>query len=451
MDKKRGSFSNKMGFVLAAAGSAVGLGNLWRFPYLAAKYGGGIFLLVYLILAVTFGFTLMITEIAIGRKTGLSAIGAFKALDKRFNFVGYLACVVPFIITPYYCVIGGWVVKYFAAFLTGQGSAAAGDEYFNGFISQATAPVFWFALYILLTAVVVIFGVEKGIEKASRIMMPLLIVLIIGVSIFCITRPGAGAGVKYYLLPDFSRFSATTVLAAMGQLFYSMSLAMGIMITYGSYMKKDSSLEQSVRQIEIFDTVVAFLAGLMIIPSVFVFSGGDEAALGKGPSLMFVTLPKVFESMSFGGVIGAAFFLLVLFAALTSSISLMETNVSIVRDKFGWSRKKSTLIITLYVLILGSIVSLGFGPLSFIKIIGLGLLDFFDFLSNSVLMPIVAILTCVCIGHFIGSKTVEDEVEINGPFKVKKFYRIMLKWIAPICLVLILIFAVSEAMGWIKV
>lgn len=223
------------------------------------------------------------------------------------------------------------------------------------------------------------------------------------------------------------------------------------MITYGSYMKKDSSLEQSVRQIEIFDTVVAFLAGLMIIPSVFVFSGGDEAALGKGPSLMFVTLPKVFESMSFGGVIGAAFFLLVLFAALTSSISLMETNVSIVRDKFGWSRKKSTLIITLYVLILGSIVSLGFGPLSFIKIIGLGLLDFFDFLSNSVLMPIVAILTCVCIGHFIGSKTVEDEVEINGPFKVKKFYRIMLKWIAPICLVLILIFAVSEAMGWIKV
>lgn len=451
MDKKRGSFSNKMGFVLAAAGSAVGLGNLWRFPYLAAKYGGGIFLLVYLILAVTLGFTLMITEIAIGRKTGLSAIGAFKALDKRFNFVGYLACVVPFIITPYYCVIGGWVVKYFAAFLTGQGSAAAGDEYFNGFISQATAPVFWFALYILLTAVVVIFGVEKGIEKASRIMMPLLIVLIIGVSIFCITRPGAGAGVKYYLLPDFSRFSATTVLAAMGQLFYSMSLAMGIMITYGSYMKKDSSLEQSVRQIEVFDTVVAFLAGLMIIPSVFVFSGGDEAALGKGPSLMFVTLPKVFESMSFGGVIGAAFFLLVLFAALTSSISLMETNVSIVRDKFGWSRKKSTLMITLYVLILGSIVSLGFGPLSFIKIIGLGLLDFFDFLSNSVLMPIVAILTCVCLGHFIGSKTVEDEVEINGPFKVKKFYRVMLKWIAPICLMLILIFAVSEAMGWIKV
>ena len=222
----------------------------------------------------------------------------------------------------------------------------------------------------------------------------------------------------------------------MGQLFYSMSLAMGIMITYGSYMKKDSHLEASVRQIELFDTAIAFLAGLLIVPSVFVFSGGDEAALGKGPSLMFITLPKVFNDM---------------FAALTSSISLMETNVSILRDKFGWSRKKSTLIITVYVLILGSIVSLGFGPLSFIKILGLGLLDFFDFISNSVLMPIVAILTCICVGHFVGAKVISDEVELNAPFKMKKFYTIMLKWIAPVFLVLVLAFAVSEAMGWITV
>ncbi|EGC73692.1 hypothetical protein HMPREF0490_02713 [Lachnospiraceae bacterium 6_1_37FAA] len=340
MDKKRGSFSSKMGFVLAAAGSAVGLGNLWRFPYLAAKYGGGIFLLVYLILAVTFGFTLMITEIAIGRKTGVSAIGAFQKLDKRFGFVGVLACIVPFIITPYYCVIGGWVIKYLFTFLTGKVSAAAGDEFFTGFISESVSPVVWFAIFILLTSAIVIFGVEKGVEKASRFMMPLLIVLIVGVCIFCITRPGAAEGVKYYLLPDFSKFSATTVLAAMGQLFYSMSLAMGIMITYGSYMKKDSHLEASVRQIELFDTAIAFLAGLLIVPSVFVFSGGDEAALGKGPSLMFITLPKVFNDMTLGGVIGAVFFLLVLFAALTSSISLMETNVSILRDKLGWSRKK---------------------------------------------------------------------------------------------------------------
>ena len=282
-------------------------------------------------------------------------------------------------------------------------------------------------------------------------MMPILVVLIIIICIFCVTRPGALEGVKYYLLPDFSAFSATTVLAAMGQLFYSMSLAMGIMITYGSYMKKDTDLRGSVRHIEIFDTAIAFLAGLMIIPSVFVFSGGSEEALGKGPSLMFITLPKVFESMKFGGFIGAAFFILVLFAALTSAISLLETNVSILSDKLHWDRKKSTIVAGAYVIIMGAIISLGFGPLSFVQIIGLGLLDFFDFISNSVLMPIVALLTCICVGYFIKPKTVIDEVEINKPFTEKNFYVIILKWVAPVCLVLILLFAVSEAMGWIKV
>lgn len=452
MKQKRDSFSSKLGFVFAAAGSAVGLGNLWRFPYLAAKYGGGIFILIYLILAVTLGFTLMVTEIAIGRKTGLSAVGAFKKLDKRFGFVGYLGCLVPFIITPYYCVIGGWVIKYLIAFVTGQVHTAATDNYFTGFIAQPVEPIVWFIIYALLTAVVVIIGVQKGIEKASCILMPVLIVLIVAISIFCITRPGALDGVKYYLLPDFSRFSPTTVLAAMGQLFYSMSLAMGIMITYGSYMKKEDDLRGSVRQIEVFDTVIAFLAGLMIVPSVFVFSGGSEEALSKGPSLMFITLPKVFESMKFSGVIGSAFFILVLFAALTSSISLLETNVSIVCDKLHWSRKKSTLAVTAYILVVGSFISLGFGPLSFIKIIGLGLLDFFDFLSNSVLMPIVAILTCISIGFFIKPQVIYDEVEAgNYTFKEKRFYTVMLKWGAPICLILILAFAVSEAMGWIKV
>ena len=451
METKRDTFSGKLGFVFAAAGSAVGLGNLWRFPYLAAKYGGGIFILVYLILAVTLGFTLMITEISIGRKTGLSAVGAFQKLDKRFGFVGSLGCIVPFIITPYYCVIGGWVVKYLITFITGQVDKAATDTYFTDFIAKPMEPVIWFALFVILTAAVVIIGVQKGIEKASTILMPILVILIVIICGFCITRPGAMEGVKYYLLPDFSAFSATTILAAMGQLFYSMSLAMGIMITYGSYMKKDTDLRGSVRHIELFDTLVAFLAGLMIVPSVFAFSGGSEEALNKGPSLMFITLPKVFESMKLGGIIGAAFFILVLFAALTSSISLLETNVSIVCDKLHWSRKKATIVVTIYILVLGAIVSLGFGPLDFVKILGLGLLDFFDFLSNSVLMPIVALLTCICIGYFVKPKTICDEVELNKPFKEKKFYIFMLKYAAPICLILILIFAVSEAMGWIKV
>ncbi|MCI5649446.1 MAG: sodium-dependent transporter [Fusicatenibacter sp.] len=451
MNSKRDSFSGKIGFVFAAAGSAVGLGNLWRFPYLAAKYGGGIFILVYLLLAVTFGFTLMLTEVAIGRKTGLSAVGAFRKLDRRFGFVGYLACIVPFIISPYYFVIGGWVIKYMIVFLTGNVSAAASDDYFTGFITQPVEPIVCFLFFAVLTAAVVMIGVQKGIEKASLVLMPLLVVLIIGICCFCLTRPGALAGVKYYLLPDFSHFSATTVLAAMGQLFYSMSLAMGIMITYGSYMKKDDDLRSSVRQIEVFDTLIAFLAGLMIVPSVFVFSGGSQEALSKGPSLMFITLPKVFEGMKFSSLIGGAFFILVLFAALTSAISLLETNVSIVCDKFSWGRKKATVIVSIYVLIVGSIVSLGFGPLDFIQIIGMGLLDFLDFISNSILMPIVAILTCVCIGFFVKPQVIYEEVERTRPFKEKKFYTVMLKWIAPVLLALILIFAVSEAMGWVRV
>lgn len=451
MEKQRGSFTNKLGFVLAAAGSAVGLGNLWRFPYLAAKHGGGIFLLVYLILAVTFGFALMVTEIAIGRKTHLSAVGAFEKLNRKCGFIGYLACLVPFIITPYYCVIGGWVLKYFTVFVTNQVSEAASDEFFTSFITQPAAPVIFFVIYASATMVIVMLGVEKGIEKASRLMMPLLVVMTVVISVFGLMQPGAVDGLIYYLKPDFGRFSATTVLAAMGQLFYSMSLAMGIMITYGSYMKKEASLEKSVRQIEIFDTGIAFMAGLMIIPAVFAFSGGSEEALGKGPSLMFITLPKVFDSMKLGTVIGAVFFLLVLFAALTSSISLAETLVSIVMDKLGWTRKKTCVLILIFILAIGIPVSLGFGIWSFIAPFGMSLLDFFDFVSNSVLMPIVAILTCIFVGFVIKPKEIIDEVEINGKFGIKKFYSVMIKYIAPVFLAAILIFAVMEAMGIIIV
>lgn len=449
--KKRGTFSNKMGFILAAAGSAVGLGNLWRFPYLAAKYGGGIFLLIYLILAVTFGFTLMITEIAIGRKTKISAIGAFKALDKRFAFIGYLGSVVPFIIVPYYCVIGGWVAKYLFEFTTGSVSQIADSSFFGDYITQTGGPLFWFILYVLMNMVVVLAGVQKGIEKASKILMPALIVLTIAICIFSLSRPGAIEGLKFYLLPDFKRFSGTTLLAAMGQLFYSLSLAMGIMITYGSYLKSEDHLEQSVRMIEIFDTSIAFLAGLMIIPSVFAFSGGEEAALEKGPSLMFIILPKVFDNMKFGGIVGTVFFLLVLFAALTSSISLMETTVSIIRDKFHLKRQSATIISAILIILIGGFVSLGYGLWSFITPFGMQLLDFFDFISNSILMPIVALLTCIFIGYIVKPKTVIDEVEINGRFKAKKYYIVMVKYLSPIILVAILIFSILESLGIIKV
>lgn len=450
-NQTRSSFTGKIGFVLAAAGSAVGLGNIWRFPYLAAKYGGGIFLLVYLILALTFGFALMTAEIALGRKTGFSAIGAFRSLNKKYTFIGYLASIVPVIILPYYCVIGGWVTKYLFAFLSGGAAQTATDVYFDSFITQPVGPVFWFSLFLIATAVIVLLGVEKGIEKVSKIMMPILVVLSIAIAIYSLFMPGAIDGLIYYIKPDFSKFSITTVLAAMGQLFYSMSLAMGIMITYGSYMKKDVSLESSVKQIELFDTGIAFFAGLMIIPAVFSFSGGDPAALGKGPGLMFVTLPKVFETMPGGTIVGAAFFILVLFAALTSSISLMETVVSIVCDKFKLNRKLSCLVVLLVSIALGLPSALGYGLLSGIQVIGMSFLDFFDFISNSVLMPIVAFLTCIFVGYVIKPKAVIEEVESSAKFKQKKLFEIIIKYVAPVCIILILVTSVLEAFGVLKI
>ncbi len=451
MEQKRSSFTGKIGFVLAAAGSAVGLGNIWRFPYLAAKYGGGIFLLVYIILSLTFGFSLMVAEIAIGRKTGLSAIGAFQKLNKKFSFIGYLGAIIPAIILPYYCVIGGWVTKYFAVYVSGNGSGASADSYFGGFISGTWEPIGWFFLFLSATALVVLLGVEKGIEKVSKIMMPVLIALSLFIAIYVCCMPGAGEGIKYYLLPDFSRFSIMTVVAAMGQLFYSMSLAMGIMITYGSYMKKDVSIESSVHQIEIFDTGIAFLAGIMIVPAVFAFSGGDPDALNKGASLMFVTLPKVFNSMFGGQVIGAVFFLLVLFAALTSSISLMETVVSIVCDKLKWNRKLTCLVVFIGTGLLGLVSVFGYSIWSEFKILGLQMLDFFDFVSNSVLMPITALLTCIFIGYILKPKSIADEVELSGQFRLKKLFNVMIKYVAPVCLLIILVFAILEATGLIKV
>lgn len=457
MDQKRSSFTGKLGFIMAAAGSAVGLGNIWRFPYLAAEHGGGIFLLVYIILAVTFGFAIMVAEIAIGRKTRLSAVGAYKALCRKFSFVGWLTALVPIIILPYYCVIGGWIMKYLYEFCSGGAVQTAMDFVLNGeptsffaiFTAQITEPIGWFLLYMGLTAVVVFLGVEKGIEKVSKIMMPALIALTVFIAGYIMVMDGAMNGVKYYLYPDFAKFSFKTVLAAMGQLFYSMSLAMGIMITYGSYMKKNVNIESSVRQIEIFDTAIAFLAGLMIIPAVF--ACGQEANLKAGPSLMFIVLPKVFCEMNGGVIIGATFFILVFFAALTSSISLMETVVSIVRDKIKCGRKAACLIVIGICIVLGLPSSLGNGPWAGIKLLGKDFLSFFDFISNSILMPIVAFLTCIMVGFFIKPKTVIEEVELNGRFKSKKLFEVVIKYIAPICIILILVTSVLEGMGFLEI
>ena len=459
MENKRSSFSGKLGFVLAAAGSAVGLGNIWRFPYLAAKYGGGIFLLVYILLAVTFGFTLAVAEIAIGRKTQLSPIGAFRALNKKSTFIGVLGAIVPIIILPYYSVIGGWVMKYFAESAMGNTAQMAEDTFFGNFISSTGAPVFWFLLFIGLTALIVMLGVNKGIEKVSKIMMPALIVLILIITGYALfTLDGSWGGVLYYITPDFSKFSIMTVVAAMGQLFYSMSIAMGIMITFGSYLKKDVSIEKSVYQIAAFDSGIAFLSALMIIPAVYSFSGGNEEAMGKGPSLMFVTLPKIFETMPAGHIIGAVFFMMVFFAAITSSISLMETIVSTITDKFKLGRKMSCLVVFLGSVVIGLLSAFGYSIWADVKIIGMQFLDFFDFISNSILMPVIAFCTCIFIGYILKPKAIIDELEIadeNGKpynkFRAKKLFSVMIKYVAPVFILLILASSVLDAFGIVKI
>ena len=449
---QRGSFTGKIGFVLAAAGSAVGLGNIWRFPYLAAKYGGGIFLLTYILLSVTFGFSLMVAEIAIGRKTGKSPISAFKELDKRFAFLGYLAAAIPAIILPYYSVIGGWVMKYSFGFLTGDGAAMAEGSYFGGFISSVGEPIAWFCLFVALTAVIVLLGVKKGVELVSKFMMPVLIALMVFIVVYTIaTTDGIGAGVAYYLMPDFSHFSVMTVVAAMGQLFYSMSLAMGIMITYGSYMKKDIGIEKSAHQIEIFDTGVAILAGLLIVPACYAFNNGDPAALGKGPGLMFGVLPQVFDRMPGGSVIGFVFFITVFLAALTSSISLMETVVSTIMDKFHLDRKLCCLIVIGICLVLGLPSALGFSLWSAILPLGMDILTFFDFVSNSIMMPILAFITCIFVGYFLKPHVVSEEIELSGKFTLKKMFVVMIRYVAPVCLVVVLVSSILDGFGIYKI
>lgn len=444
-------FSGKMGYVLAVAGSAVGLGNIWRFPYLAAKYGGGTFLFTYLALAITFGFTLIMTETALGRKTGKSPIGAFKVLGaKKMMFGGWINAIVPMLIVPYYCVIGGWVLKYFVSFAGSNASSLQEDTYFNNFVSKTGEPIFWFLLFTVAVFVIIIMGVEKGIERASKILMPLLVIMAIGIAIYSVTRPGAMEGVKYYLIPDFSKFSINTVVAAMGQMFYSLSIGMGVLYTYGSYMKKDIDMESSIKQVEIVDFVIAFLAGLMIIPAVFAFAGGNPETLQAGPSLMFITMPKVFLSMPMGRIIGMIFFILVFSAALTSAVSLMESGVATFVERTKWSRKKSSIVMLGIILLLGIPCSLGFGVWSFIKPIGGSILDFFDFITNSIMMPLAAICTMILVWKVCGFNTIVQEVEASSKFKRKKIYLFIGKYLVLIFLGVILISSILQAFGFMK-
>ena len=451
--EKRSTFSGKLGFVLSAAGASVGLGNIWRFPYLAAKYGGGIFLLIYIILALTFGYTMIVAETALGRMTRKSPVGAYHSFGKSgwLSFGGWINAIIPVLIVPYYSVIGGWVIKYLVEYVMGHGQALASDGYFGSFISNGVSAEACFAVFTLFTVAIIYAGVQNGVERVSKFMMPILVVLSIVISVYSVTRPGALEGVKYFLIPNPANFSWMTVVAAMGQMFYSLSIAMGILVTFGSYMKKDVPIEASTKNVEIFDTAIAIMAGLMIIPAVFAFSGGDPDTLQAGPSLMFITIPKVFASMGMGTFVGILFFLLVLCAAVTSSIALTESAVSTFQDELGWSRKKATVIVAVIMLLLGSLSSLGYGPLDFVKIMGMQFLDFFDFLTNSVMMPIAALATCLLVSKVMGIQKVEKEMLLeNGTFRRKKIFDFMIQYLCPIFAAIILFSSVANALGWIS-
>ncbi len=453
----RNSFSGSIGFVLAAAGSAVGLGNIWRFPYLAAKDGGGMFLFVYIILALTFGFTLLITEVSIGRKTKQSPLTAYGVLNKKWGFLGIIACIVPAIILPYYCAIGGWVTKYLWVYLSGNGPAAASDGYFTDFISARAQPVTAMIIFLAAVAFIVFRGVNKGIETLSKVLMPLLLLFVVAISVFSltishtdengVTRTGL-EGLSVYVIPNFEGITVhgflNVLIDAMGQLFFSLSVAMGIMITYGSYVSDKADLKKSINQIEIFDTAVAFLAGVMIIPAVFTFAGSEGMA-ASGPGLMFVTLPKVFSKMGvLGNIMGGLFFAMVLFAALTSAVSIMEAVVSSFIDKFRLSRNKATLAVTLIALAVGLVVCFGYNMLYFELPLPNGataqILDILDYVSNNLLMPLTAIGTCVLIGWVIKPQTIIDEVEKTGvKMGRKRLYIVMIKFIAPILLAVLFV------------
>ena len=451
---KRSTFSGKIGFVLSAAGASVGLGNIWRVPYLAAKYGGGIFLLIYILLALTFGYTMIVAESALGRMTRKSPVGAFKAFGKKagwLSFGGWINAIIPVLIVPYYSVIGGWVIKYLIEYVKGNGTKLAADGYFSEFISNGASTEICFVIFCMFTLSIIYAGVRNGIERVSKFMMPILVVLSVIIAIYSVTRPGAIEGVKYFLVPNLKNFSWMTVVAAMGQMFYSLSIAMGILITFGSYMKKDSSIEDSTRNVEVFDTAIAIMAGLMIIPAVFAFSGGDPDTLQAGPALMFITIPKVFANMGFGTVVGILFFLLVLFAAVTSSIALTESAVSTFEDEIGWSRRKSTAVIGIIMIALGTLSCLGYGPLAFVKIIGMQFLDFFDFLTNSVMMPIAAMMTSIFVSKVVGIDRIEEEIRHGeAAFRRKKIFVVMIKYLCPIFAMIILASSVANAFGWIS-
>ena len=439
----RGQWATSIGFVLAAAGAAVGLGNVWKFPYLTALHGGGTFLFAYILMLLFLGIPVLVTEMVLGRKGKLDPVGTYSKLSGGsgfWKFVGYVAISVNFIVLSFYSVVGGWITNYMFQYITG---GIKGDivEYFGGFVSNPYSPLLWYALFMGMTIYIVAQGVSAGIERASNIMMPTLFLLFIILAIRAVTLPGAIEGIKYYLLPDFSKLSGTTFLMAMGQVFFSLNIGAGCTMTYASYLSDDENIPKMSLQVPLLDFLAAFLAGIIIIPSVFAFNL-DPAA---GPPLLFITMPFVFGNMPLGVLFGLMFFVLMLFAALSSSISMLEVNTAFLVDNYKIDRKKAALTAGFFIFLLGIPSSLAQGVLSNFTIFGLDFLSAMDFLASYILMPFGAFMMTIFLVRVLGLDEAIKEATNDGtiPFKIKELWSFLVKYVVPIIIILVFLSSVG--------
>ena len=437
----RGEFSNRFGVIAAAAGSAIGLGNIWRFPYVTGEYGGGAFLCVYLFFTVALGIPLVLSELVIGRKAKRDTFGAFKKLapNSLWKFIGILGLFAAFFILAFYSVVAGWGVHYvFASINDVFASKSTGqlNDLFYSFIKDPYQPILYLVIFMVLSGTIVFFGIKNGIEKNVKIIMPLLFILIIALDIRAITLPGANEGLNFLFNPDFSKLTAQGVMCALGQSFFSLSVGMGIFITYGSYIKDNESLINVSLNVPLADTIIAILAGVAIFPAVFAF--GIEP--GSGPGLIFITLPSIFQQMPGGYIFSIFFFLLFLLAALTSSISLLEVVVSFFDEELNIKRSVSTIFATVIITLLGMVCSLSLGLLDDYTFLGKNLFDFLDWMSSNFLMPLGGMAISIFVGWRLGKYNVKKELEKNGS-KISAYFLsvfiFIVKYIAPVAILII--------------
>lgn len=439
---KRDNFGSRLGILAAAAGSAIGLGNIWKFPYITGQNGGAAFILVYLACIVLVGLPIMLTEFALGRRTHKNAVGAFKELEpnKPWYLSGVVSVSTAFIILSFYAIIAGWVFSYLGRAASGKLINVAPDQlgdYFGAIISSGTEPVVLTFVVLALTASIVILGVKTGIEKCSKILMPVLLLILIGLMIRSVTLDGASKGLEFLFKPDFSKLTKAGVLEALGHSFYSLSLGMAIIMTYGSYIDKKENLLKLAVQVTIADTLIALMAGVVIFPAVFAY--GLEP--GQGPGLIFVTLPAVFKAMPFGAFFETLFFLLIGIAALTSTISLMEVVVAFVTEQFNIGRKKATVLISLALFALSIPSTLSFGPWAEFKILGKNFFDLFDFITANISLPLGGVLVCVFAAWVWGINNAIKEIESDGlhPFSWGGLYSFAIKFLAPLAIMIIFV------------